>query len=380
MTISKHEVTARVYTGDSYVDLPVSDGNIEMRADWMPFITGTIVVPLSDAVMSLDPRQSPPPRVYVTATQTFGTSKKASELSARNAGNTAADMSSQWVGMTGEWMSEMYFQSWNLPGYGVEGSTSRNFNLTLRSREVNYKNQTVTLQLASDEALLEDYALVRTVPWVLQSQSIRTIVSMVLDHLGFSLSPGAADGVIEDVSASWEPGQTAWDFLQPMVQASNLRLWADGNRLWTLESTQIVIGGHVDLSTDTNLTDVSSDISREGDWYDAVVVKYTWDDTLGVQQTRYDVAQTSPTPTKVLSLSYETQYPGPGAAGAVLARKQQLGEVIPVQSVAAYDVEPGWTFYLNLPGQATRFGSVNAVEWRWPEDTMSITTKDIELA
>ncbi|WP_396659509.1 hypothetical protein [Microbacterium sp.] len=78
----------------------------------------------------------------------------------------------------------------------------REFDLGLREREIDHVTKTVTLRLASDEALLMDYAPLADdpTPRTLET-SLRDVCDYVLDKIGAHLEPGTQDA---DVSAFWE--------------------------------------------------------------------------------------------------------------------------------------------------------------------------------
>jgi hypothetical protein len=78
---------------------------------------------------------------------------------------------------------------------------SRVFNLGLRSRTVNHANRTVSLELASDEAQLIDYAPLTTDNGARTHEaSLRAVCNYVLGKIGASLAAGTADA---NVTAAW---------------------------------------------------------------------------------------------------------------------------------------------------------------------------------
>lgn len=89
-----------------------------------------------------------------------------------------------------------------ITGGDEQAGTSRAFDLGLRSREVDHKARTITLELASDEALLQDYApLAEDTGARAHEGSLRAVVDYVLDKIGATLEPGAADA---DLTATWD--------------------------------------------------------------------------------------------------------------------------------------------------------------------------------
>jgi len=154
-TISKHTYTATLLVDDGY-PLAVQGGQITMDEGWAPHVQAqlTIAMPEETVLELLDPRDDV--RVLVTA--------------------------------------ESEFSDWNnqpLP------ATSRSFNLCLRSRIIRHESAEVTLDLASDEALLQDDVLVDDEPnrdALAYQESLRSIIDeVVLSRIGAHLEPGDAD-------------------------------------------------------------------------------------------------------------------------------------------------------------------------------------------
>lgn len=89
-----------------------------------------------------------------------------------------------------------------LTGEDQEAGTSRTFDLGVRSRRVNHADKTVELELASDEALLTDYApLTNDTGARTHEASLRALVNYVLGKVGAALESGPWDA---DVTAHWE--------------------------------------------------------------------------------------------------------------------------------------------------------------------------------
>lgn len=145
MTISTHAYTAELI-GTPDVPLSVIGGRLSLDEGSSPHVSGALdIAQPSEAVMlALDPRDNV--RIRVTASAVFPT-----------------------------------------------GAQSRVFDLGLRERPVAHGDARVTLTLASDEALLSDYAQPADdfTPFTLQS-SIRNVVNYVLGKAipGASLEPG----------------------------------------------------------------------------------------------------------------------------------------------------------------------------------------------
>jgi hypothetical protein len=141
---------------------PISSGSITLDESWAPYGQGQIEIPMDapDAV-PIDPREGD--RCQVVAT-----------------------VDGEWAG--GVWT----------PG------ESRTFDLGIRSRVFDYGTRVCTLQLATDEALLQDYSVLAADdnPWGLQG-SLRAVVNYVLGLVdGAALAADPATDA--NVTAYWQ--------------------------------------------------------------------------------------------------------------------------------------------------------------------------------
>jgi len=108
-------------------------------------------------------------------------------------------------------------------------------------------------------------------------------------------------------SLTWSPGQSAWDFLQPILQASGIHLWAFGWNLtyrpgsvtpfvgWSLNEFGLIVTPR-SVVQGNNLLDVSQVDSWSAEFSDGtpmfadqVILRYTWTDALNQPQEAYDV-------------------------------------------------------------------------------------------
>lgn|GEM_PF-1887444 len=145
------------------------EGPVTIDSSWSPYAQSTVVLHLDDfeAAIDIDPRTPLRATLAPTVTGAFAVN---------GAGDTV------WV-----------------PDAG------RRFDLGVRSRRVQFEDRTVTLELASDEALLQDYAPLvdDTGPWSLAS-SLRSVCNYVLSKV----IPGATLNAF--FSDSFEDGVGPW--------------------------------------------------------------------------------------------------------------------------------------------------------------------------
>lgn len=263
---------------------------------------------------------------------------------------------------------------------GTRPPTEVRAELRLRNRTVDYAAGTVTVEAATPDALLLDYALVSDVPVEPVGPTVRDCCNLVLGHvLGTAVQPGTTGSEpVEPEALAWQPGERAWSYLDSVVGQAGLRLWCDELGLWHLENpTDYNVQGHVAMSPAT-LTGLRDGISRDrGQWADAVVVTYEWTDAAGERHTVHDVAGASGA-TRTIQMTIERPFPGYGLAGGRLRRAQAMGRTLDLDAVADYDTRPFKAVSVSTPaGTGLQTGIVSGVTWTQPDDTMTVRTRGI---
>jgi len=147
-------------TRDAYTklvgdDVPVTEGAVTLDAMNVPYGTAELTIPLADVelVEQIDPREGQ--RVTLTA------------------------------------------------GDEVAG-TSRTFNLGLRSREVDHRMKVIRVSLATDEAILQEYAPLADIDLWDYRTSLRSVVNQVLNTCIPGASLEASPSPDADVTPRWE--------------------------------------------------------------------------------------------------------------------------------------------------------------------------------
>lgn len=193
-------------------------------------------------------------------------------------------------------------------------------------------------------------------------------------HLSTSTRTDLTGKGLTDDSFTWAPGVSAWDFVHPLVEAAGLRLFCDEYRVWHLvDPSTWTADGTLTLAAADNITDALDTIDRDGDdWYDSVVIKYSWLNKYGVPKVRYDAAGPGG---KVLLLEYDRAYPGAGAAAAILARSMAKGRMLDISAISDYLASPAMAFEATLPSTPEQTGVVSKVTWSHPADEMTVKTR-----
>ena len=410
MTVSRHSIEA--WVGTQKID--IIDASITMDESWSPYVQASLSTVSDSAVIDLlDPRAGG--RVHLYIKQEYGDSDKLSALSATYGGGTIADITAVWGGHTVGELSEWYFAPFNPSGSnklarlsslyggqtiadlttawtgmflaeiskmyfrsypdGIYNNFRRGLDLGIRARDVNIADGTVSLELSSDEALLQDYALVSVNNFSPSSLQLRDIIKEVLALIGGYLVPGATDATVLPTAALWAPGQEAWDYLNSLVKTAGYRLYCDERRSWHLVDSTFTQPGLAELWSVGTIKSASENVSRDsGLWFDAVVVKYTWVNDLGATVIAYDTAAVENF-TKVHMVEVKSAYPGAGAAQGILDRALSRGRQLDVTTVSNYAVEPSMACDIYILGTPTENVYIKAVSWNYPSDEMTVTTR-----
>lgn len=346
--------------------LGIVDGVVALDESWSPFVSASLTIPLppADVMARVDPRVKA--RIRLTARQEFGTSQPLSALN----GATLATLSARFAGQMVLGVSATFGVGYNPEG--VRPPTARTFDLAIRGRNVSRLEGDVKLTASSDEGYLMDYAP----PYQLVSgTTVRDAVALALARIGAILEPGTDNAPVEINSTIWHPGVSAAEFVQPLVDAAGLRLYCDEQRRWFL--TRPLHASDRALYLDERGIQQSEDVvSRDDGWFDAMTVTYRWTDVFGVAQVRHDVAAPAGY-SRMGTVQYDRQWPGDGAAAALLARAEGRGQVSGVSAVSDYDAEPGALLSVSIAGFPTQTGVVSRVEWLLSNDTMAVRSRDL---
>ncbi len=265
----------------------------------------------------------------------------------------------------------------------------RSFDLGLRERDIRHRDADITISLASDEGLLQDFAPLAddTAPLALDD-SIRDIVNYVLDAAipGTALEASPAGDADLSVDAdpdafTWKAGQSAIDFLMPLVQAAGFRLVCDESRAWTLRDEDYAEPGAASIRHAVNLTDADERISRESDaWYDAAVTRYTWTDSLGVEHVQVDAYALTTPYTRLQLFERDTPYPGSGFSEYAVRRTQQRGREIEAHAVSDWRVTTEQSLTIYLDDEPTQTGNSQSVTFDLSNDEMTVSARTTDTA
>ncbi|ROP64689.1 hypothetical protein [Curtobacterium sp. ZW137] len=182
----------------------------------------------------------------------------------------------------------------------------------------------------------------------------------------------------------WQPGTNAMEFLQPILQTVGLRLFQDIGGAWKLadngyrdvsQQTRVAYGYNLYRATDL----VSRTASQTDDlplFADAVVLRYTWEDSItGATKTASDIAAPAGfTKPYVLELT-DTPFPGAGRAAYLLGRLKARTRQLVVVGAIDVNARPGQDAVITTLDGGVQTGYVDAITWDLGADEMTVTTK-----
>ena len=374
MTVDSQSATAIIAPLD--ITLIPKDLSVTVDERWSPYCQAdlTFAMPSPEDREALDLRESDL-RITVKARRDFGQSWTVADLTGLG-GFSVAGLTALLAGGPLANITHRLYRPWN--GALELPAQLRDYNLVVTSREFDDVTQELRIEATSLESLLLNDALISGTAWNPGTTDLRTIVELVLARYGEALEPTSSTATVAEVDATvWYPGVHAWDYLDPMLEAASLRLWAGEDGVFRITARESLTDGAIVLSP-SSMTEHKDTMTLGSDvWADAVVVKYTWTDALDLNNTAYDYAGTSPARAARLVKREGVVYPGAGAAAGILDRSQGRGRVLDVEAVNDLTATPGQSITINPPDTEAQTGYVSAVTWRMPDGEMRVVTRGL---
>lgn len=329
--------------------LPAIGGTLTVDDQNIPAIVAQVVVPHDDGLFdAIDPRQTPVPRIQLRGEQSHWASQKVADVSAFAAaeGGTIADLSAAWDGRIMEDLTLQFGKPLHsLAAYEPPGR----LNMSLHVREISSDGFTMTIDLASDEALLTDWAFTNAaqaldtfadLQGAYNTQQVQAWVRPTLQMvLGRDIQPGPYDTetLSEDDSEILTNiyGGNVWEsIIRPVLDDTGLRLRVhpDGTT-FTLEHPQNNIndvGVHAWLFEDKHIISARRIRSRLGDWYDSASLSA--DLPTGFGFIGYPAGQHSRTYRE--HFTAERPQPTVSMAENLVSRASNRGELIEIEAPA----------------------------------------------
>lgn len=405
LPLSKHIAEVSIVNVDDSVQ-EVTSIDVRIEETWSPYIQATITVPKGFTTYYLDPRSGNRVRLFLQ--QEFGGMVHPRDLS-----GSVATLTATYIPRKPRTVTEAIVTAWNIYGtinpisyltagigglvssytaaftyvYDVTkylaGSGSLNpppatvfdADLAIRSMTYNELEEIYTVSLSSDEALLQDYAWVSATPYTPATTDVATLVNYVLGKIGATLASGSTTATYDNTVVKWLPGQSGWDFINPIVQASDLVLYCDEGRNWRLvEAT--ATSGSLALEDTSNIIELTSSVDLVRDYFDSCVVTYSWYNGTA-QQVEYDIyAPIGSVKTRNVQIN-GTPYPGAGLAYSLTQRALTRSEMFELNAVSNYDARPRQELTVSVTDQPTKTAVISSINWRLPADTMNISIRNL---
>ena len=178
----------------------------------------------------------------------------------------------------------------------------------------------------------------------------------------------------------WRAGQSALQFLHPLLQAFGLRLVCDEARRWTIRSDAYTVPVTLALRQGVNIVTGSEGTSRDaGFWFDARATLYRWTDSAGDQQERVDAWALNTPYSRLAMVVVEAAYPGPGRSEYAVRRAQGVGRELSIEAPADWTAIPEQSLQVSLDHAPVLVGDVVSVHFDFDTARMTISarTRDI---
>ena len=410
--LSKHYAVVTLPNGTELKPISVT-----LTADetWSPYIQGTVVLPSNQVTGIIDPRAGG--RLKIRMQQDFGDLIYLYELTAAFSGDVSNVTTAYSPNIQPFEITRQFSQPWNifeqaLPLSAVtaayapvtplkltnanlstvwrmsdylhaEGtfnptpSTVFTADLGVRSIAYDYVSKEATIEVASDEALAQD-KIGYGDDIAIQYSDLRSLINEILSAIGATLEPGEANFTysppynLEKYEFNLE--NTVWDILDILTKAADLVIYCDEQRRWYLIQPTAT-AGTLTLKDDDNITAFTKQLTRDGNYYNEAVIRYEAFDGV-IFDTFY---QSGTGPIRSMYLERKgLEFPGFGAAEAIVQRSLTRGELYDMQAVANFDARPRQSLTVDITGETVKTGIVQSVSWTLPGATMNLELRELE--
>ncbi|WP_419707666.1 hypothetical protein [Promicromonospora sp. NFX87] len=268
--------------------LPVTAGSINIDDQNRVAIMASVSVPFDETLFEgLDPRQTPVPRVKLngTLTQWYSLPVSAMSTQATTAGGTLADLTIAWAGLEVRDVSAMF--GGPLDPTAIDNDQLQAMSLDLHVREIKTDDFEMVIELASDEALLQDWsatssndtdAFLEIRSGMDETEILAWVDPVLRVVLGYGLDPTVYDTTSLSVPYSdlLTPIRetNALDYLRPFLEDTDLKLRVNpSGRGFTLQRPENYINNpahHSWLFLEDDVISAKRVVTRSGEWYDSV--------------------------------------------------------------------------------------------------------------
>lgn len=408
--LSKHTATVELEDGTKFAPIAI---DVTLDETWSPYCQATITAPTEYITDDVDPRLNY--RIKIKLQQDFGELLYVHELTT-DFGGDVSNITAAYTPVSCRAISQTYTKPWNIfepaspiskitaayagdvsdltaagfydvsfvsgflheaGAFNPVSSTVFEGTLGVRSVEYDYITKQAVITAASDEALAQDrFGYGSDVPFTFET--LRGAISYMLNWANSGqLDPYSGDYIfqqlyqVEDYFTN--ASHNLWDDMNALAQSCGFSLWSDENDVWRLEENYLV-EGEILLKDDDNITSFRRKVSRDEKWYSNVNIEYALE-TL-------DQASDPTIPFGAKRYLYldrkESTTVEPFGAASILARAKTRAETYTIEAISNYNARPRQALTIDIAGEPTKTGVVQAVSWSLPADRMSIDIRDLQ--
>jgi hypothetical protein len=265
----------------------------------------------------------------------------------------------------------------------TSGGTPQKASMWVRSAERDPINGTASIDLAGGESMMKDKILMEDAPWDTEAWDVRDQIWWSMDDVfgsyNITFDPiCVATPIPAGERSHMNPGEDHYGFLQPELDAINIKLRDDWG-LWWYAKDRDTYAGTVDLSTyplagsDDIVSGYREHITRDGDWHDGVLLKSDTEDFGGgIDWQRSALGGIDGANTRGMYVQRQHAQPSSNAAQKMANRAKKRGYDITVTARCRFDFDAQWQLDVNLPGPVTKSANIRSITWDIGAGTMTI--------
>lgn len=270
-----------------------------------------------------------------------------------------------------------------LPGGAEEATLVAD--LGLRTRRVGRPADTMTLELAGDEALVIDASPVATLGYGTSAASVPLVMQWLIRSAlspdpDVNIShPDMTDTTVADISDRWAS-------IADLADVIDAECYDDGLRGWHIDRRPTVKGASsaiLRVGPGGGITDSEASLDRD-EWANHVALRYRWRDATDVDRQVIGTATTTTGPFATATAGLKiflderevpaTQASANAAAKAVLSRFLSRSRSYQLTAIAHWWLRPGHTVTVQLPTGVQERHLVVSVEFT-NDGLMTVTTR-----
>lgn len=249
----------------------------------------------------------------------------------------------------------------------------------LRTRQVMRRSNTVQIQAWTDEGLAHDARWLAAEAFKSFAGVTEALEWFASYATGQTITMDSSVGLMHrsDLTSSipTPAGRPVWEFMDELCLAAGVHCFVDADGEWkvrgkvsTASTTDVTVLGDVDNSEDV--------LTRDGDYYSAAVIKYSWTDAMGAGHEVYGRWGTLPGRVYYTERETSTTQTAANTAAEALAKSLSTrGASYVGTSPACYWLRPSSTVRVTLADDTTADQILKSVVFQLTAGTMRTVTR-----